>query len=573
MKRLSVISLASFFVALVVLTACSGLNKMKEGAANIKYTVTPKVLETHAGKVDIKIDVKIPPKFFSKKAIVTATPVLVYKGGEKAFKSLVLQGESVQENNTVVPFESGKTISYKGSIDYIEAMRLSELVVRIKAKEGKNEIDFDPRKIADGVMATATLVEVAPKAIVGKDEFKRIVPEKLEADIHYLINSSQVRGKEGRAEDIKKLKAFIKEAKENQRKELKGMSISAYASPDGEEDKNDKLAQNRLKSSKKYLKRTMRRAKVDELKKEEFFNTKYTAEDWEGFKKLMEESSIQDKELILRVLSMYSDPEVREREIKNIAATFSEVKKEILPKLRRAKYVVNVDLIGKSNEEILEFVNNKANELTVEEILYAATLVKTSQEKLTIYKKAIENYPNDWRVFNNAGLENVILGNVAEAKTNFTKADQLSADNKIVKNNLGVIELIEGKTNDSEVLFGAALGAGKEVNYNLGIIAIKKAEYEKAVRNFEGNSANAALAKILSGDNNGASDILNNNNSDKALVNYLKAVVAARKSDKATVISNLKNAISKDAKYKELAKTDVEFAAYFQDEEFKAAIQ
>lgn len=574
MKRSKLISLASLVLAGAVLTSCAGLSKMKKDASNIKYQVSPEVLEAHADMVDVKVTVNIPAKYFNKNAVVVATPVLKFEGGEKAFPSKTLQGEKVQGNNTVVPFETGKTITYTGKIPYETAMRISDLEVRMTASKGEKSLEFDPYKIADGVIATATLVQNAPRNIVGKDAFQRIIPESQEADIHYLINSSQVRLSELKAEDIAALKKYLDEVKATENKEYKGMEIAAYASPDGKQDFNEKLANNREGSSSSYIKKEMKKAKLQEFAAEDLFKSKVTPEDWEGFQKLMKESNIQDKELILRVLSMYSDPEVREKEIRNISAAFTELKSEVLPKLRRAKFTVNVDVIGKTDEELKSLALNNPSELNVEELLFAASLVETANDKLAIYEAAKKQFPKDWRGYNDAGMILFGMDKVSEAKSNFEKADQLSSNNPVVKNNLGAVELVNGNTAEAEVLFGAATGAGNEVNYNLGIVAVKKAQYETAVKQFgECTAPNAALANILVGKYNVALDKLNANTSDAAMVYYLKAVVGARTNNNNLIFSNLETAIAKDASLKAIAKTDMEFAKVFEDAKFKAIVE
>lgn len=574
MKRSKVISLASLALAGLVLTSCAGLNKMKKEASDIKYQVTPEVLEAHADMVDVKVVVNIPGGYFNKKAVLVATPVLKFENGEKAFPSKTLQGEKVQGNNTVVPFETGKTITYTGKVPYEQAMRISDLEVRMTASKGEQSVEFDPYKIADGVVATATLVQNNPMNIVGKDAFQRIIPETQEADLHYLINSSQVRWSEMKAEDVKALKAYLDAVKADEKKEYKGVEVSAYASPDGKQDWNEKLAGKREVSSSKYIKKEMKRGKMAEYAAEDFFKSKVTPEDWEGFQKLMKASNIQDKELILRVLSMYSDPEVREKEIRNISAAFDDVKKEVLPKLRRAKFTVNVDLIGKSDAELKDLGMNNPSELNVEELLYSATLVKSADDKLKIYESAKKQFSKDWRGYNDAGMILFGMGKVADAKSNFEKADKLSANNPVVKNNLGAVELVNGNVAEAEVLFGAATGAGKEVNYNQGIVAIMKADYDTAVKHFgDCPSVNAALANILAGKNNVALEKLNANTSDAAMVYYLKAVVGARTDNNNLVFTNLETAVAKDASLKSVAKSDMEFAKVFEDAKFKAIVE
>lgn len=298
------------------------------------------------------------------------------------------------------------------------------------------------------------------------------------------------------------------------------------------------------------------------------------AEDWEGFKKAMEASSIRDKELILRVLSMHSDPEVREREIKNIASAYSVIADQILPKLRRSKFVVNAERIGKSDEEIKTLAKSNPSELNVEELLYAATLFDSNSDKLAVYETAMSQFPNDWRGFNDAGMILFEMGKIAQAKADFDKANELSSNNKVVKNNLGAVELKNGNVKEAEVLFGAATGAGNEVNYNKGVVAIMKGNYKEAVNYFGAcNCVNAALANLLAGNTSAAMKKLEDGKDNSALASYLKAVIGAKNNDSTVVFSNLKDACAKDASMKKLAATDIEFVKYFENPDFKAIVQ
>ena len=345
----------SYFIlilAAIVMSSCSGLNKMKKNSNLVKYEVTPKVLETHAGMVTVTIKGTFPAKYFDKKTTVTATPVLTYTGGETAFEKVqVLQGEKVQANNKVIT-TTGGDFTYTATIPYKDAMKVSELVLRLKAERGKKTLDFDPVKIADGVIATSTLVEKHARAIASKDNFVRINPESKLADIHYNINQAELNSKELKAEDIALLKAYIQSVSTDPNRQLKSTEVSSYASPDGTMKINAPLSEKRGKTADKFIKKEF--AKVEAAKAEGFFNEKTTPEDWDGFKTEVEKSSIQDKELILRVLSMYSDPDVREKEIKNMSAAFEVLKTDILPKLRRSKLAVNVDVVGRTDEQILE---------------------------------------------------------------------------------------------------------------------------------------------------------------------------------------------------------------------------
>ena len=564
------------FVAVVALSglitvSCSSLNKMKKRAGEITYSVTPETLVAKGGMVDLKIDVTFPAKYFNKKVAIEATPVLRFKGGEKAYEMKAIQGEKVQGNAEVIPYEAGKTVSYMSRIPYEDAMRLSDLEIDITGAKGAKTVKFDPRKIGDGVIATETLVVNAPATSVGEDKFQRIIKQQEEAAIYYLINSANIRSKEMTSEEMKKLEAYIKEAAAKENMNLNGIDVRSYASPDGAYDFNEKLANQREKSSSTFLKKQMKKGKVDQYKDENFFKNFVVAEDWDGFKKAMEESNIQDKELILRVLSMHSDPEVREREIRNIASAFAVVADQILPKLRRSLFVVNTELIGKSDDELKALAKSSPAELNVEELLYSATLFDNNNDKLAIYETCMRQFPNDWRGFNDAGMIQFEMGNIAAAQSNFNKANSMSANNPVVQNNLGAVALKNGDLKQAEIYFGAATGAGDEVNYNKGIVAIKSGDYAAAVNYFgQCNCVNAALANVLAGNNNEALKKLNAENKECPMSYYLKAVIGARTNDATAVIENLRKACSLDDSFKQLAATDMEFAKFFENNDFIA---
>jgi tetratricopeptide (TPR) repeat protein len=574
MKKIKRNYLTSIIVAAFLLSSCGGLNKMVDKSSDVSYQVQPNPLEMHAGEVQVTINTKFPEKYFNKKAVVVATPVLKYEGGQAEFESTTLQGEKVEANNKVIPSAGGE-YSYTGKIPYTDEMLRSGLYVEMSAQiKEKTPVEIPGIKIAEGVIATPALVMINPKTIILGDKFQRIIPETYNADIHYVINKYNVRDSELSAEDIVALQNKIKEASEAERKEIKGAGISAYASPDGAYDLNDKLAQNRQGSAERYLERVLKKANVTEAEAADFLNLKYTAEDWEGFKKLMEESDIQDKELILRVLSMYSDPAVREKEIKNIAAAFKEIAEKILPKLRRSMINVNVDNIGYSDEEIAELARTNPDALKLEEILYAAKLTDDLNEKLTIYQKAAENYPECFRAKNNVGSVYVELGKVAEAKEAFMAAKELK-ENDAIKNNLGAVALMEGDVAKAEELFASAMGAGDVVNYNLGIIKIKQGDYKAAVSYF-GNepSFNAALAQLLNSDTEKSLNTLNQmGDVECGMVYYLKAVGSARSGREEGVLNNLRTAVGKKSELKDHAKKDLEFAKYFENEAFKAIVE
>lgn len=562
-------------------SGCSALKKMKKNADLVNYTVVPEVLETHAGKVEATIQSQFPAKYFGKKVTMTVTPVLVHAGGETAFTPYLLQGEKVKDNNKVIACEAGGSNSYKNTVAYTKDQLRSELVLRIKATEGAKSVDFVPKTIGKGVIATSTLVDNSPLAILGVqqkanstgiynpavDKYQRIVPDAYMADLVYLINSSEVRTKELTKAEIAHLNKYIVDAYNADRKELKGVEVSAYASPDGKYDLNSKLAGKREQTASSVLENDMKKSKI-----KADLTSKSTPEDWEGFKALMEKSSIQDKDLILRVLAMYSDPEVREREIKNLSSAFTKVADEILPKLRRAKITANVNLVGRTDAEISALAESDPSKLTQAELLYAATLTSDQSRLKAIYTSFTRTYPDDWRGFNNLGYVQLNEGGVAEAGTSFQKADQLDPKNPIIQNNLGCIALKNNDWSKAEVFFGAASGAGGEVKENLGILKIKQGDYETAVKYLNENStssANRGLAQILSGDNNGALKTLNAAQVESGRIAYLKAIVYARTGKTSQMYEALVNSFKKDVAYKSIAQNDLEFAKYSNDQNFK----
>ena len=565
------------FVAVVALSglitvSCSSLNKMKKRAGEITYSVTPETLVAKGGMVDLKIDVTFPAKYFNKKVAIEATPVLRFKGGEKAYEMKAIQGEKVQGNAEVIPYEAGKTVSYMSRIPYEDAMRLSDLEIDITGTKGAKTVKFDPRKIGDGVIATETLVVNAPATSVGEDKFQRIIKQQEEAAIYYLINSANIRSKEMTSEEMKKLEAYIKEAAAKENMNLNGIDVRSYASPDGAYDFNEKLANQREKSSSTFLKKQMKKGKVEQYKDENFFKNFVVAEDWDGFKKAMEESNIQDKELILRVLSMYQDPEQREQEIKNISSVYKTLADEILPQLRRSRLTLNYEIIGKSDEEIANLADSDAKQLNIEELLYATTLTKDAAKQEAIFTKATQIYPNDFRAYNNLGKLAYQAGDLDKAESYFKKALSIK-DAPEVNMNLGLIALTKGDKTAAEGYLSKASGS-KELNEALGNLYVAQGQYDKAVNSFGDTKTNsAALAQILAKDYNKAKSTLAAIEKPDAYTDYLMAVLGARTNNTSMVTSSLKNAIAKEPALAKKAASDLEFAKYFTNTDFMNIIK
>jgi len=566
----------SYFILILAaafLASCSGLNKMKKEAGDIKYEVTPKVLEAHGGLVNVTIKGTFPEKYFNKKATLTVTPVLTYAGGETAFdKVQVLQGEKVTANNKVVTYAGGD-FTYTSAIPYKDAMKMSELVLRTNASIKEKTLDFDPIKLADGVIATSTLVEKEGKTIYMKDNYVRITPESKSADVNYAINQADIRNNELKGEDIKLLMDYLITASSDSTRKAKGVVTSSYASPDGAYDFNEKLAAKRGVSADKLIKKPFNF--YEPAKAEGFFNTLTTAEDWEGFKTEVENSNIQDKDLILRVLSMYSDPVVREKEIKNMSSAYEALKTDILPKLRRSKMTVNVEVTGRSDEQILAQMRSDPKVLSLEEMLHAGALATDNNEKLAFYQATAEANPKCIRAHNNVGCAFMSLGKPDEALASFEKAKAI-ANNDVVKNNIGFVYLVKGDLAKAEEVFNSMTAATTESKWGLGVIAITKGEYDKAVNYFGTEPCfNLALAQVLKGDVNKAKATLD---SMKEMCkcgkpSYLKAIVGARLDDKNYMLAGLKEAIGFKPEWKAYAKTDLEFAKFFSDSAFQALVQ
>ncbi|MBG0859353.1 MAG: hypothetical protein IQL11_07580 [Bacteroidales bacterium] len=567
----------SYFIlilAAVVMSSCSGLNKMKKTyTEQVKYEVTPKVLETHAGIVNVTVKGVFPEKYFDKKTTLTATPVLTYAGGETAFEKVqVLQGESVQANNQVISY-SGGNFTYTAAVPYKDAMKVSELMLRVTASRGTKSLDFEPVKLADGVIATSTLVEKHARAIMMKDNFVRITPENQIADINYVINRYDIRSTELKAEDINLLKEYIKTVSTDPNRQFKTAAISSYASPDGKFDFNEKLSVNRGTSADKFIKREF--DKIEASNAPGFFDARTTAEDWDGFKTEVEKSSVQDKDLILRVLSMYSDPEVREKEIRNMSSAFEALKTDILPKLRRSKMEISVDKIGRSDEQILAQAKSDPKVLSLEEMLYAATLTTDANDKLKFYQAALEGYPTCIRAANNVGYAYMALGRTDEAIAAWEKAKTIQ-NNDVVKNNLGFGALVKGDLAKAEEYFNSMTTATTESRWGLGVIAITKGQYDQAVNLFGTEPCfNKALAQLLKGDINQAKATLD---SMKEMCkcgkpSYLKAVIGARLDDRNYMLAGLREAVGFNADWKAYAKTDLELAKFWNDDTFKSVVQ
>lgn len=575
MKR-SLQTLGLALIATIGLNSCDGLGKLVKNADKITYKVTPDPMEMHGDSIAVSISGTYPAKIFPKKAVVTTIPVIKYNGGEKALKPVVLIGEKVEGTGQKITNATGGSFNYTSEkIAYTPEMKVATLELKVGGQVKKKVKDLPAKKVADGTIITPLLVKNDEKALIGKDKFVKTIPRSQTTNIFFTINQSQVRPAEMNSAEMKAFKEFTSNGIAKGF-DFKNMNVSAYASPDGELTLNGNLAENRAKEATKAMIAMFKdkKMKLDVATTDAFYNKVTTAEDWDGFKKEMEASSIPDKDLILRVLTMYPDGDTREREIKNLSKTYTEVADKILPKLRRAVLTLSAEEKSRTDEQIKALAAVSADSLSVEEILYAATLTTDINAKLEIYKKAEVKYSNDWRTSNNVGMIYLMQNKLNDAETHLKKADALSANNAIVNNNLGIVARWKGDRKGAMELYKKATSGGPEVSYNMGIIEIQNGNYAAAISNFGSyDTFNSALAKLLNKNNDGAMSTIDNSaDKDAAISFYLKAIAGARQ-DKADVLNNnLRTAIQKDASFKAMAKDDAEFIKFHENADFKAMV-
>lgn len=562
---------SKFFLtaALAATVALSSCNKLGELSAD-NFTVTPSPLEAVAGQVPVTINGRFPEKYMKKKAIVTVTPVLRYAGGEAVGQSATFQGEKVQGNNQEIAYKVGGNYTMRNTFAYIPEMQQSELFLTFTAQVGKRQVEVPEVKIADGVVATSALLGKTlsgANTAVAPDAYQYIIAQTKSAQIRYLIQQAKVRTSELKTTSVQDFIRTLREIKEDQKGlQMGDIEISAYASPDGATDLNSRLAAARERSSATYV-----RGQLKEIGLNADINTRYTAEDWEGFQELVAASNIQDKDAILRVLSMYPDPEEREAQIRNLSVAFSELADEILPELRRARLTIHYNIVGRTDAEIQSQYKNDPTQLSLEELLYAATLTSTGKED--IYATAIKQYPNDFRAYNNMAALAYADSDLEAAKAYLDKAASLNANAPEVFANKALVAMAEGKIDEAETLLARATTAP---NYSelLGNLQVAKGNYAQAVSALNGKASNSTvLAQILNKDYAGAATTLAGLSSENATTNYLKAIVAARTNKAAEAISHLSTAIKLDPSYKERAAKDLEFLSLFNNSAFLELIK
>lgn len=519
---------------------------------------SPEPLILRGDQVELEVTGRFPAKYFGKKVSVEATPVLTWEGGNASFESEGFQGEDAAGNFTVVPFESGKSFSYSSSVPFDPAMEdAAELAVVISGTQGNKSATFAPFVVGAGVITTPLWVQADDQFIPVEDNFQRVITYTEEVTVNYSVNSSTVRSGELRDADWKALKDLIQLSVDADSVTITGARIEAYASPEGETTLNEDLASDRANSAAASVTREMKRKKL--TADEAFYDLVPKGEDWQGFKSLMQASDIEDKNLILRVLEMYSDKNKREEEIRNIAKTYKAIEKEILPALRRSQVVVSYDVEGYTDEELMDYCMSMPDSLTADELLYAATLFADLNDKLTIYQSAARVHADDFRGYNNAGWCLAQMGRMNQAGEVFQQALELER-NKAVVNNVAALTRQNGDIDGAMKLLNEAAGAGPEVGYNKGIILIQKGDYASAISNMgRVSSVNVALAKMLNGDAAGAKTALENADDDSAVASYVMAVACARLKDSAGVKKHLGEALAKDPNLRQKAEKDLEF--------------
>lgn len=546
MKKLfqKVLSLA---LIATIIPACGNPAKMAEQAEKMSVQCNPQVLEVVAGKINAEVSVTFPADFFHPKAIVEVQPVIVYNGGEQLGEIIMLQGEDVTENYITVA-ENGGTVTRNLVFDYVPGMENCQLELRMTVLHKGKRIPFNAAvKVADGANTTYMLVSANGSLVYAPDAYQPVINEKMEAQILYLINSATVRSSQLKSEDVKAFKEFLAEIEKDERRAVVGTDIISYASPDGKEDQNAKLAERRSASALRAYERTLnKQAKLDVP-----VNSETVAEDWDGFQELVRNSNIEDKELILRVLQMYNDPMVREREIKNMSRVYTTLAKEILPQLRRARFIANIEFQNYSDGELLELVSSNIEQLDEEALLHTASLVKELDVKINIYNQAIAKFNSDRAKVNKAVALLFQDKNEEAAQVLASVADK----DGYYYNTVGVVALRAGKYDVAAQEF--AKSSLTEARYNLGVLDILNGKYAAAAKNLKGQGHhNEALAYILNGNLNEALAVANH---ACPKMSYLKAIVYARQGKVSEAKAELE-AASKNEALAERAKNDIEFA-------------
>ena len=549
-------SLLTLAVGSMTLAGCS--SKMKDFQSEY-FSCNPQPLEVIGQNVPATVTARVPQKFFVKNAELTVTPTLKFANGELKSAPVMFEGEKVRGNYPTISYDNGGTMTIPVNYVYQPEMRQSELYLDFNVRQGNKQYVLPSVKVANGVVATAALTDagtVNPAAAA--DKYQRIVNEKYKADIHFLINQANVRSGETNSEGMNAFKSDLKKAAQDTARVIEEINISSYASPEGSLEFNTQLAENRETNTSKYLNDQLKKDKISSFGE---LTAQFTPEDWEGFQELVAASDIQDKQLILSVLSMYKDPAQREQEIRNMSSIFDQLAETILPKLRRSRLTASVNVIGRSDEQINETFDKNPKELSVDELLYAANLTNDKARKQAIYEAAIAHYPNDYRAYNNLGNLYYAAGEYDKANAQFAKAKSINPTAKEIAMNEALLALVNNDMQTAQQKLGQAADVDG-LGGALGTYYLMEGDNSQALRAFgDTQSNNAALAQILNKNYSAAQKILNNITPD-ATTYYLKAIVGARTNNESEVMTNLRKAISLDRNMAAQAATDLEFSAF-----------
>lgn len=547
-------------VAVATLTSCGG--KLGELSAD-NFKVVPNPLVAESGQVPATINGMFPEKYMAKKAVVTVTPELRFtdNGVETAVKgqSATFQGEKVLGNDQSISYKVGGHYTMKANFAYQPAMQKSDLYLTFNARVGKKEVQVPAVKVATGVIATSELYRstiTSANPCTSQDAFQRVNEQKFDATIKFLIQQAELRKSELKSNSVQEFTSLLKRiAQDQEGLNINNVEISAYASPDGGVSLNEKLANKRQKNTESYVKKQMKAAKIDAN-----LSSQYTAQDWEGFQELVKASNIQDKDVILRVLSMYQDPQEREQQIKNMSQGFRELADGILPELRRARMTINYETIGRDDDQIFAQYKEDASKLSVEELLYAASIADTDAQREDILKTTTNLYREDSRAYNNLAVLAMQKGNNAEAQKYLSMARTLDAKNAEANANMGLLALQQGDAKTAEDYISRAAGANNLAEA-LGNLHLAQGNYALAQQDFAGvNSNSAALAQLLNKDYARATQTLANVKNPDAMTDYLNAIVNARQGNNDAATSYLRSAIQKDPKLAQYAANDLELS-------------
>ena len=546
----------------VLVSSCACRLKPLNGSA---AQVDPNPLTLVGTQIPGQVRLTLPAKWCHKRAIVNITPQLRYAGTSVTGQTVTIQGENVRDNYQTISYERGGSVIVPFAFEYKPGMEQSDLYLTFTATVKGKQVNLPAIKVARGTIMTAGLASISDVTpALARDAFQRVIKEQYTADLKFLINRAEVRAAELNKREVKDWQDVVDNAYQVPNQEV-DIEIQAYASPDGAQDLNERLSAERERNTSRVVARQLGNKKIE-------VNAHYTAEDWDGFQKLLEASNIQDKELVLRVLSMYPDPEDREREIRNLSHVFTQLADEILPELRRSRLNANVRIIGKSDDELKMFMAQRPGRLTIEEILYTATLYDNAKEQMNAYQQATQLYPNDYRAYNNIGTLYLAQGNYEQAASYFAKAQKIQP-NAASNMNEALLALDRGDLVAAQRLMGSAVEV-PEAGQGIGLLQMHEGKYADAIRSFGNTPSNTlAIAQIMQGQYADATRTLAAVAQPNGETAYLKAVVAARTNDLQALISNLRSAIAQDSSYALRAQRDLEFAAFSQTPEFVALVK